>query len=67
MKFFEKSLDKLPKLWYNKSVKRKWRRPMKRTMTVEDFNTFKALASKYNLAWELVDRNEAWVCIYIDA
>jgi hypothetical protein len=23
LKIFEKSLDKLPKLWYNKSVKRK--------------------------------------------
>jgi hypothetical protein len=40
---------------------------MKRTMTVADFNAFKALASKYNLAWELVDRNENWVCIYIGA
>ena len=38
---------------------------MRRTMTVEDFKVWKDLASKYNLAWELIDRNENWVYVYI--
>ena len=40
---------------------------MKRVMTVEDFKVWKDLASKYNLAWELITRNEKWVCVYIGA
>jgi hypothetical protein len=59
-------LDKSKDLWYNISTKNGGG-VMKRTMTVEDFKVWKDLASKYNLAWELIDRNENWVCVYIGA
>jgi hypothetical protein len=38
---------------------------MKRTMSEKDFNEFRRLAIKYNLDWELVDRGNGWVCVYI--
>ena len=38
---------------------------MNRVMSVADFKVWKELASKYNIAWELIDMGNEWVCIYI--
>ena len=38
---------------------------MQRTMSIEDFKVWKALAEKYAIAWELVGMGYGWVCIRI--
>ena len=52
-------------VYYIYRKNKRGKQTMKKTMSEKDFNKFRRLAIKYNLDWELVDRGNGWVCVYI--